>query len=162
MTASRANPMGRDEHARSGDDALGDRVAERDIGEVVRIGKSAPKIAHGGEAGLNRGLGVRDHLERELGNVLVQHAETQLVVVAGKVEGEVRVRVHEPGREGGIAQLDDLRVLGDGDVAPGGDDGVALDDDDAVRQKRFRFTVEEARRFQRNDGRRCVGRKGIR
>ena len=126
MTAGRADAVSRDEHARSGDDAFVDRVAERDIGKVVRIGKAAPDVAHGGEAGFDRGFGIRDHLERELGNIFVQHAETQLVVVAGIIEGQMGVRVHEAGREGGVAEIDDLGVVGNGDVAPGGGDGVAL------------------------------------
>ena len=58
------------------------------------------------------------------------------------------MRVHEAGRKGGVAEVDDLRIVRDGDVAPGRGNRVALDNDDAVRQERFRFAVEEAGRFE--------------
>ncbi len=150
MAAGRADAVRRHEHARTRNDAFVDCVAERDIGEIVRIGEAAPDIAHAGEAGFDRGFGVRDHFERELGDVFVQHAEAPLVVVAGKVEGQVGVRVHESGRKGGVAEIDDLGIVRDGNVAPGGGNGVAFDHDHAVRHERFRFAVEETRGLERD------------
>ncbi len=114
----------------------------------MRIWETAPDIAHAGETGFDRGFGVGDHFERELGDVFVQHAKTPLVVVAGKVEGQVGVRVHESGRKGGVAEIDDLSIVRNGYVAPGGGNGVAFDHDDAVRHERFRFAVEETCGFE--------------
>ncbi len=74
----------------------------------------------------------------------------------------MRVRVHEPGRKGGVAEIDDLGVFRDGDVAPGSGDGVALDKHDAVRQKRFRFAVEKAGGLERDHLRWRVGRQQVR
>ena len=114
----------------------------------MRIGKTAPDIAHAGKAGFDRGFGIGNHFERELGDVFVQHAKTQLVVVAGKIEGQMGVRVHESGRKSGVAEIDDLGIVRNGNVAPGGGDGVAFDHDHAVRQERFRFAVEETGGFE--------------
>ena len=98
MTAGRADAVRRDEHARTRNEAFVDYVAERDVGEIMRIWETAPDIAHTGETGLDRGFGVGDHFKRELGDVFVQHVEAPFVVVAGKVGGQVRVCIHESGR----------------------------------------------------------------
>ena len=58
--------------------------------------------------------------------------------------------VHETGRERGVAQVDDLRVFGDGGIAPRGNNLVALDDDDTVRHERLRFSVKKARGPERD------------
>ena len=141
------------------EDAFVDRVAERDVGKVMRIRITTSEIAHAGEAGLDRRLRIGNHLECELRNVFVEHAQAQLVVVPGIVEGQVGMRVHETGREGRVAEVDDLRVIGNGDVASRRRDNIAFHHDDAVRQKSLRFAVEEAGRFEGDDGWRCVGRE---
>jgi hypothetical protein len=58
------------------------------------------------------------------------------------------VRIHEAGRKRGIAEIDDLRFIGHRQVAPGAGNGVALDDNDTVRQERFGFAVEKPRGFE--------------
>ena len=63
----------------------------------------------------------------------------------------MRVRIHETRRERRIAQIDDARFLGNRQAAAGIDDLVALDDHHAVGHERLCFSVEEARRFKRDD-----------
>src|SRR5437762_5191131 len=86
------------------------------------------------------------------GDVEVHFLQSPLVVVTRKIGGEMGVRVHEPGRKRGVAEVDDLRALRDREIATGIDDFVALNDDDAVRNERFRFAIEKARGFESDRG----------
>src|SRR5205823_1771334 len=75
--------------------------------------------------------------------------------------GEVDVRIDQAGEEGGVAEVDDLRVRGDVDGRAGSNDTVALHHDRAVADDRVRGAIEEASgakddRFRRGRGRRLL------
>ena len=42
-----------------------------------------------------------------------------------------------------VTEIDDLRIIGNGDITAGRSDDVAFDDDDSVRKESLRFTVEK-------------------
>ena len=158
MSAGRADPLGRDEHARPFHDPGGDRVAQRDIEKEL-----APHIAHAGEAGGKCGAGMRDALEGHFRLALFESLQAQLVVAIGiEVEGEMGVRVDQAGRKRGVAEIDHLGVVRHGEIAAGTDDLVPLHEDDAVRQKPFRFAVEKASGFQGDRVRRRLSWRGLR
>ena len=61
------------------------------------------------------------------------------------------MRVHESWRKRHIAKIDHFRVARNRNGASNIDNLVALHEDNAVRDKRFRFSIEHPRRFQ-HDG----------
>lgn len=61
------------------------------------------------------------------------------------------MRVHEPRRKRRVTEIDHLRAAGDRQVAAGIGDGVALDNDDAVRDERLCFAIKESSGFQDGD-----------
>src|SRR5438067_10949282 len=61
------------------------------------------------------------------------------------------MRVHESWRKRHIAKIDHFRVARNRNGASNIDNLVALHEDNAVRDKRFRFSIEHTRRFQ-HDG----------
>ena len=79
--------LGRDEQARAGDDALVDRLLEADVGEARALGA---EIALGGEAGIERALGVDDRAGGAERERLVKHLIVPQRLIVG-VQEEVRV-----------------------------------------------------------------------
>src|SRR5205823_11863342 len=72
------------------------------------------------------------------------------------------MRVHESWRKRHIAKIDHFRVARNRNGASNIDNLVALHEDNAVRDKRFRFSIEHPRRFQDDgliSGVGCNGRK---
>src|SRR5581483_1098656 len=63
----------------------------------------------------------------------------------------MRVGIHESWRECRVAEIDHLRVAWNGQVAANIDNLVALNDNDAIWNERFRFPIEHALGFQRDD-----------
>src|SRR5947207_15284763 len=61
------------------------------------------------------------------------------------------MRVHESWRKRHITKIDHFRVARNRNGASNIDNLVALHEDNAVRDKRFRFSIEHPRRFQ-HDG----------
>ena len=70
------------------------------------------------------------------------------------------MRVHESWRKRHIAKIDHFRVARNRNVAAHIDNLVPLHDDNAIRDKRFRFTVEHPRRFQHDRLISGTGRNG--
>ena len=60
----------------------------------------------------------------------------------------MRMRIHEAWRKRHVAKIDHFRVARNRNVAAHIDNLVALHDDNAVRDQRFRFSIEHPRRFQ--------------
>ena len=94
--------LGRDEQARAGDDALVDRLLEPDVGEARALGA---EVALGGEAGLERSLGLDDGAGGAQRERLVQHLIVPQRLVVG-VEEEVRMALDHAGHQGGAGQVD--------------------------------------------------------
>ena len=121
--AARDVRLGRDEQARAGDDALVDRLLEPDVGIARALGA---EVALGGEAGLERLVGV-DHgaggAQRER---LVQHLIVPLGLVV-RVEEEVRMALDHAGHQGRARKVDRARAGGSGEVRADRRDPVALD-----------------------------------
>ena len=103
-STSRAGDVGtRAVHARAGDPPLVDRVAQRDVGE----GTERPDVAHRGEAGVDRALGVAD--AEQCGVRLALHQD--VAVRAGlDLAGEVGVQVDQARRHDTARQVKDGAV----------------------------------------------------
>ena len=148
MAAGRADPISRDQHPRTDDNSLRDRIAQRDIDKITAASKTAAQIAHRGEARFDRDPRVGDRHQRELGDIRLQQLQPALIKVAGEIKSDVRVRIHESRRKRGVTEIDHLRAGGNRQVAPRVGDRGSLDNDDTVRDQRLRFAVEEACRLQ--------------
>ena len=94
--AARDDRPGRDEQARAGDDALVDRLLEADVGKAGAFGA---EVALGGEAGIERALGVDDRARGAQRERLVQHLIVPQGLVVG-MEEEVRMALDHPGHAG--------------------------------------------------------------
>ena len=105
--------------------------------------EAAAEIAHGGESAFDRGARVGNRKESELRDIHLEKFQDSLIKVAGEIEGEMGVRIHETGRKRRVAEIDDLRALRNGQVAAGIHDLVALNNDDAVGHQRLCFSVKE-------------------
>ncbi len=111
-----------DAHARAGDHAGVDGVADGGVGGAGAFGAH---VALGGEAGDEVGGGGGGGDEGALGDGLVDGLE----VFGAGVEEEVDVGVDEAGHEGAVAEVDDLCAGGVGYVLADGGDAVAGDED---------------------------------
>ena len=127
-----------DAHARAGDEAGVDGVADGDVGAEGALGAH---VALGGEAGEEVGFGLRGGDEGALRDGLHDGLEG---LVAG-VEEEVDVGVDETGHQGGGAEVDDGGVCGMGDVLADFGDAVAGDEDFAGRDELAGGDVEQVR-----------------
>ena len=121
--AARDDRPGRDQQARAGDDALVDRLLEADVGEAGAFGA---EVALGGEAGIERPLGLDDRAGGAQRERLVQHLIVPQGLVVG-VEEEVRMALDHAGHQGRAGQVDDPGAGGRGEVGPGRGDPVAVD-----------------------------------
>ena len=151
MAAGGANSFCRNQHARADDHAFVDRIAQRDIDKFAAADKPAPQIADRGEAGFNGGARVRSRLDPLLGHIEIELVQPPNVVIAGIIQGQVCMRVHEPGRERRIAQIDHLRAARGRHIAAYVDDLIALHDDDGILHERLRFPIEQSRGLERDD-----------
>ena len=90
-------------------------------------GRGQPRVAHGGHPGAQRHRAVGHRMEQAQRPLGHQHPGE----VDPCLHAEVDVHVHETRQQGEIVALDDARVGGDADIAPGsaGDDPIAVDDD---------------------------------
>src|SRR5580693_1445294 len=97
-----------DEHARAGDVAFGDGVAESDVGECA----IDADVANGGEAGVERHAGVWDGFERHFGGGVFELIDGIDIALLRAV-GKVGVAVDEAGEDGGVREIDRLGAGGD-------------------------------------------------
>ena len=112
------------EHARTGNDALIDRLLEFDIGVAGALGA---QIADGGEAGHQGGAQVIDGAGGAQRESFVRHLVVPRSLVVG-MQQDVRVAFDQAGQQRGAGQVDDLGVGGvDGRGGSGGLDAVAAD-----------------------------------
>ena len=125
-----------DEHARSDEVTGVDRVAQRNV-EVL----TGADVAYRGEAGLDGTPGVG----RGAHGRIEHRAPEEPVVVRGATRREVGVHVDESREQRGLAQVDDGRAGGDGEVASDLRDAVAGDEHDGILGEAARGRVEEAR-----------------
>ncbi len=105
--------MNADQHPRAGDDPFGDRVPQADVEQVARA-----DVADCREAGLDRSPGVNGREDRLLRELPAHPIDEPLVEVGRPLVGQVGVSIDEAGTEGGVAQVDHGRALGDGQPAP--------------------------------------------
>src|SRR5207237_7564307 len=99
-----------------------DCVAQADVHE-----RACAEIAQGRVACEQCGARVLGGVaERYVGARIAGDAE---VSVGVEVIGDVRVRVYETGQQGRVAEFDDLRADGGGDVRADSGDASAFDDD---------------------------------
>src|SRR4029078_12313253 len=103
-------------------------------------------VAHGGEARLEGLLRVHAGVKGLLRRLAHDALEEVEVEVLARLEGEVDVGVDEAGQQRDVAEVDDLRAGGDGDVDAG--NAVAGDDDGGVGDDVVGGAVEETGGFE--------------
>ena len=96
VSAGDAERRAADEHARAGDVAGVDRVAQGHVGEAV-----GADVADGGESGEQSEAGV---FRADQG--LARDGNGQRIVAKARFHGQVRVRVDQAGQDGGVRQFD--------------------------------------------------------
>ena len=127
-----------DQHARAGDIAIANGVAQANVEEVA-----GADVTDGGEACHQGDACVDAGVESLLGDSFLQGVEASLLVVVGIGKGEMRVGINEAGEQRGIAKFDDLRAGGNGGVGADGSDFSAGDDDQTWRNDGIAFTIKE-------------------
>jgi hypothetical protein len=147
MSAGGTDRMNSHEHARSGDVAGGDGVAQADVDVVARA-----EVAHRGHSGVDGLARVGRGQQRLLRRMPHQTFEVLAVVVLTRLEAEMSVGVDESRQQGHIAEIDHLGSRGNGTADRL--DARSFDDDDGVRHDRVGRAIEETRRFQCHDLRR--------
>src|SRR5207249_7261281 len=95
VSTGRADSLRRHEHARPDDDAFVNRVTQRNIDKFTAAHEAATEIAHSREASLDCRTRVSSRFDRLLRNIEIKFFQTPLVEVAGEVESQMRMRVHE-------------------------------------------------------------------
>src|SRR6266446_7605263 len=155
MPAGGANSKSCNQHSRTNDDAFVNRVPQCNVDKLFAANETTAEISHSRESSFDCGARISGRGDRLLGNVQVDFFQSALVVVTGEIERQMRMPIHESGRKGGVAEIDDLRIGRRRQIASGIDNLVPLNNDDAVLGQRFRFTVEKSRSFQNDD---LVGR----
>src|SRR6202022_2469554 len=142
--------------ARSRELTFGDRVAQVSGKERRRA-----QVAHGGEAGLQRGPRVAHRADGGAQRAVAELQNRRVLVGAG---AEVDVAVDESRQQGGVAEIDHLRPRrgrqrGGG---PRGDDALALDQHGGALAQAAGQAVEEPRRLQIDRARARQRRGGLR
>ena len=148
VTARGTDSLGRNQHARSGDHALVDRIAQGNIDEFVTANETAAQIAHGYKPGFDGCPGKGRRADRVFGHVQIEFLQPALIVITRKIGGQMRMRIHEARGKCCITQIDYLRVARDRQIAPGIDNLIALNDHHGILHERVRLTVKESRRLQ--------------
>ena len=97
VTAGRRERLDRDQHARPGNAARRDRIAQRDVGEIA-----AAEVAHRRESGEQRLARVRHALDRGARRGLLEILVRRLLLAAR----EVHVGVDEPRQQRHVAEID--------------------------------------------------------
>ena len=121
--AARDDRLGGDEQARAGDDALVDRLLQADVGEARALGA---EVALGGEAGIERALGLDDGAGGAQRERLVQHLIVPQGLVVGMQE-QVRMALDHSGHQRSAGEVDRARAGGRGQVRADRGNPVAVD-----------------------------------
>src|SRR5439155_2388109 len=129
----------------SGDPAVVDRVAERQVAET-----RGAHVAHRREPGLEGLLGVSGAEQRKLGGALGEPAVLPVAVADGAPH-EVHVGVDEAGQHRLAREVDDRRAAGNRHVGADGGDALAPNQDDGVLDRRPAAAVDERARPDRGD-----------
>ena len=139
---------GRADRERGRDDARALDVARgrSRFRSATSMNSADADVAHRGEAGIERALGVEVREDRG-----VDRAPPEVVlVVVGGLAGDVGVGVDEAGQERHAAELDHLGVpSGIRRPAPTAGDPLPLDQHDRVRHRRTAAPVDQSRRANR-------------
>ena len=127
------------DQAGTGHDPLLDRAPELDVVVERALG---PKIALGGDARPECGLGVRHRARDAQSERLLEHLVVPQRLVV-RVQEEVRVPFDEAGNQGGARERDPLGPCGDRDAGFGtcGFDPLAADENDPSLLRRVRRSV---------------------
>ena len=141
----------RDEHARPRDDALVDRALDADVAVAGALGLD---VADGGEALLQGTARGHDRARHAVRGRVVEQLH---VVTAGfrhlALEKDVGVAVDEPGQQGGVAEVEDLRAVGRrlraARIHRG--DAIAADQDLLIVQRPGAGPVDERRGAHHHD-----------
>ena len=108
MPAGGAEGVDGNEHARAGNLAGGDGVAQADIDEIA-----GPHIAHSGKTRHQGPAHDIDGIESALRDVLLEVVQFLHAVIALVRVSEVRVRVDQAGEQRGVAEIDGLGAGGE-------------------------------------------------
>ena len=158
----RADVAPRGGHARPGDDALLDHVADRHVDAVERT-----RARDAGVAAAQRELGVLDRVD---GRALGRQLQVEIGQLADAPERDVEVTLDQAGHERLAAEVDDalvaVRVLAEVVGAADGGDQVALDPDGGVLDRLTavavdQAAVEEQRRRVRDEQAHCDPPSGV-
>jgi hypothetical protein len=153
LRSAPADDVAGDQHARSQQFAVRDRVANDDERQ-----QRAVAVTHGGNSVLELRLRRLDDDVEEA--VLVAHHRFAVVV-----QRQMHVGVDETRRDVLAGGVDDARVLRNGDLRSraDGDDALAADDDDTVGNRRAAVSVDERAADDGNDWIRweCRGGSGL-
>ena len=146
----RAERERRDEHARTLDHALVDRVAQRDVDELRRA-----DIAHRGEPRLERALRVDVRAHRRIDRA----ASKEIGVVVVALARQVRVHIDQPGEHRHVPEIDHGCSGRHRAAGCRRRDPAAVDDDHRIVDALARARLDEVRGAKhRSPGRRRGGR----
>src|ERR1035437_495742 len=143
MPAGGAEGVDGDQHARAGNLAGVDGVAQADIDVIA-----GPHVAHGGEAGHQGAAHDIDGIERALRNVLLEGVQFLYAVVALVGVSEVGVRVDQAGEQGGVAEIDGFGAGGKRRLGADGGDLTVGDHYKAGRDHVIDLAVEHVGGFE--------------
>jgi hypothetical protein len=154
VAAARPERVGRDEHARPGHRAGGDRVPEAHVDEVV-----GAEVADGREAGEERAPRKHGRPDRLLGRRAPEVGDGIAEIVGPHLERDVRVAIDEAREQRRVPEVDDGGAGRDGQGAADGLDLRAFDEDHRVGDDGVSMPVEEALRFQGDERRLRIRRE---
>ena len=132
MTAGGADSLSRNQHARTNDYSFVNRIAQGNIDKLAAAHESASEIAHGSETCFDSSARVRRGNDRLLGDVEIELSQSAHIVIAGVIQSQMCMCVHESRRERRIAQIDHLRVGWNSQIATNIDNLIVSNDDDAI------------------------------
>ena len=138
MASGGTESANRDEHARAGNVAMIDGVAESDIDVVRRA-----YIAYGSETGQQGDARINTGAESALGNSFLEVFECGAIIIVGIGEAQMGMGVDEAGQQSGVAQIDDLSTGGDRSAGANGNDAAGGNHNQAGSDQGIIFAIEE-------------------
>ena len=142
MAARRADASRRHPHARTGDDAAIYHVAKRRV-EIV----SRADVPNRREARFERDLGMRDAVDRFIGNRLLKLVGVTAITRPSR---NMYVTIDEPRQDGVAAEIDHAHAGRNGDIGPDRFDLAITNDDNGIRNRRVQARIHEKRRAHGN------------
>ena len=143
-----ACPAGID--ARADVPALIDRALQRDVEQVAAGLDHQPEVAHGGEAGVQRGARVDRPAQCAIGRIVLHavHRRRQALGPTRAADEQVEFHVHQARQQRDVAEVDDRCRIRQWPIGIDRDDAVAVDDHDRRRAHLAGIDVGPARRPQ--------------